>query len=246
MQPMFQTLSQVTLIVAVLWVFTLWLRAVLLSVLGDYEARDHLRLWMRMAALIFLIPVVVLLTLAESGALLEFDPIPMAAPLIPLTVWGVSLGIALSPLGRILARNLTFRSLVGFQTFRFLAELVIFFGVQAGIAPVQLSLEGYNPDIYFALWSIYGYFTFAKTEKLAVIKIWNLLGLFSLLIIMFIGLTSMPSPIRLFPEEPSNIWVTQVPYILLPGVLVTAAITGHFILWRKLLLEKAQAKTAPP
>jgi hypothetical protein len=234
-------LSEAILLFAVAWVFVLWLRAVLLCSLGDYDARDQMPMWMRRAILIFVLPVVMLLALAESGALLNFDPVPLALPIIPLTVCGVSLGIAFSPLGKILAKNLSWRSLVGFQTFRFLAEFVIFFGVQAEIAPVQLSFEGYNPDIYFALWSIYGYFNFGKTEKLWVIKIWNGLGIFSLLIILFIGVTSLPTPIRLFMAEPSNVWVTQVPFILLPGVLVTAALTGHFLAVRKFLMGQLES-----
>lgn len=236
-----RNLSVATLFLAVVWVFILWLRAVLLSTLGDYSARDSMPMWIRRAILIFVLPVVMLLALSESGTFFNFDLVPMAFPILPLTICGVSLGIAFSPLGKILAKNLSWRSLIGFQAFRMLAELVIFFGVQAGIAPVQMSFAGYNPDIYFALWSIYGYFTFGKTEKLGVIKIWNVLGILSLLIITFIGLTSLPTPIRLFPAEPSNIWITQIPFILLPGVLVTAAFTGHWLVLRKFLTGKSES-----
>lgn len=44
----------------------------------------------------------------------------------------------------------------------------------------------------------------------------------------------MPTPLRLFMNEPSNIWVTGSPYVLLPGVLVVAAITGHLLVFRLL------------
>jgi hypothetical protein len=35
-------------------------------------------------------------------------------------------------------------------------------------------------------------------------------------------------------NEPSNIWVTQAPWVWLPAVMVLAALLGHVLVFRRL------------
>jgi hypothetical protein len=70
------------------------------------------------------------------------------------------------------------------------------------------------------------------------ILIWNLFGLGLLINILSIAILSMPTPFRVFMNEPSNTIVTQFPVSLLPGLLVPLAYGLHFLSLRKLSLEK--------
>jgi len=126
---------------------------------------------------------------------------------------------------------------VGFQGFRLLAELVIYFAWEAGIAPIQLSFHGYNFDILVALAALNIAFIPKLHQNLKVVWAWNIFGILSLLNIAFIAATSMSTPLLLFMQDPDNTWVIYPPFILLPGVLVVAAILGHALLTQKLLKQ---------
>lgn len=77
-----------------------------------------------------------------------------------------------------------------------------------------------------------------KHIPLSALIAWNAMALVFLLVIAFIAITSFPTPLRVFTEEPSNLWVTRLPYTLLPGVLVTAALTGQILIFRKLKFSR--------
>lgn len=70
-----------------------------------------------------------------------------------------------------------------------------------------------------------------------VVMAWNLLGLGLLLNIVTISLLSAPTPFRVFQNEPSSAWITQVPWVWLPTVLVLAALLGHLLVFRWLSVE---------
>jgi hypothetical protein len=44
--------------------------------------------------------------------------------------------------------------------------------------------------------------------------------------------------LRVFMNEPANTWITRLPYILLPGVLVQAALCGHLLVLRWLMIKR--------
>ncbi len=54
--------------------------------------------------------------------------------------------------------------------------------------------------------------------------------------ILLIAITTSPM-VRLFGDDPSNVntWVLHFPYVWLPSILVTIAISGHIFVTRKLL-----------
>lgn len=207
---------------------------------GDKARADKL---VYAALAVFTLAVVVPSAFAYSGVLGRFDlrPPPMMIFFF-VGVVGGSFAIAFSPLGALLAAKLSFAALVGFQAFRILAELTIFAAVKEGIAPVQMSFEGYNFDILTALTAIALGLYLRKHERSRWVLPWNIMGIVFLVIIAFIALTSFPLPIRIFMNEPSNEWVSTFPYVLLPGVLVVAALTGHLLVFRKL----RQSVIAPP
>lgn len=183
----------------------------------------------------YFIWVSLLIFIGHSGLLGNFDKSPPPFAFFVITIMSLPLILGLRRAGAIASEKLSVRFLILAQSFRLLAELVIYFGWREGRAPIQLSFHGYNFDIAVALLALAIGSSPALYRKKWIAWIFNTLGIISLIDIAFIAITSMPTPIRLFMEEPDNRWVTQSPSILLPGVLVTTAIFLHVILTRKLL-----------
>ena len=99
--------------------------------------------------------------------------------------------------------------------------------------PRQMSFEGNNFDILAgALALACGLWRGPLPSWLA----WSfsLLGSATLLNVLGIALLSMP-PIVYFGAAHTVTWVTLFPYVTLPSVMVLAALSGHLVIWRKLL-----------
>ena len=63
---------------------------------------------------------------------------------------------------------------------------------------------------------------------------WNVAGLLLVLNVVTIGVLSTPR-IQAFGPDQVNVFVTYVPFVWLPAVMVTAAISGHLVVFRALL-----------
>lgn len=178
--------------------------------------------------------LILILSIGHTGLLGKFDKFPAPFMFFFAALMLMSFFLAYSKYGTAVIQKVTLANLVFFQSFRILAEIVLFLALKEGLAPVQMTFEGYNFDIVTGISAlVLGIYLRKRTHK--KLTLWfNLLGLVFLGIIAFIALTSMPSPMRLFMKDPSNIWVTTSPYILLPGVLVVAAMTLHLLIFRKL------------
>ncbi|MEW5852787.1 MAG: hypothetical protein AB2A00_28650 [Myxococcota bacterium] len=173
--------------------------------------------------------------LGMSGVLGRFERVPPNVAFFMFAHFALAAGIAFSRLGTTLMQALSYRALVGFQAFRIPTEVMIALGVAEGIAPPQLSFHGYNMDLVPAVLAALLFLSGRENRKLVLA--WNGLGWITLGNIFFIAMTSFPVPFRVFMNEPTNIWVTRFPYVLLPGVLVTSAVTGHLLVTRKLRAE---------
>jgi len=176
----------------------------------------------------------IFLAAANSGVLSDFSNFPPPFVVLPISLLGLACFLAFSKFGDRILSAVSLAGLVGFHSFRVLAEIVIYLAVHEGIAPVQMSFEGWQFDIVTGLTAIPVAIYLSRNPSRKVALAFNYMGLVFLGIILFIAVTSMPLPFRLFMDPPDNTWVTRSPYILLPGVLVTAAFTGHFLIFRKL------------
>ena len=104
-----------------------------------------------------------------------------------------------------------------------------------GTMPVQMSYSGLNFDIASGITAIVAAFLIARgvaTRKVAIA--WNALASVLLVVVLSIAIGSMPM-FAVFGPDRLMTWVTWFPFVLLPGVLVPAALFGHIVLWRKLL-----------
>jgi len=66
------------------------------------------------------------------------------------------------------------------------------------------------------------------------------LGVLLLANIIAVALLSAPTPFRVFMNEPANTFITHVPWIWLPAVMVLAAVMGHALVFRWLLTSEGQ------
>lgn len=171
---------------------------------------------------------------AGSGVLRRFDATP--PPVVGLVVAVAALGIAVpcSPLGTLLARGLPLWALVGSQVFRFPLELLMHRAYVEGVMPVQMSYSGWNGDILTGITAgLLGWWLARGRVPRAVVVAWNVLGLALLVNVVTIAIVSTPV-FRWFGDDRLNTFVAYPPFVWLPAVLVTAALMGHILVWRKL------------
>lgn len=174
---------------------------------------------------------------AAAGLLARFDRTPPPMALLLPVIFGGSIVLALSGVGRAIAKAWPLAALVGLQTFRLPLELVMHRAAGLGIMPDELSYSGYNLDIVTgALAVVLVALMAARAVPRVVVWAWNLWGLWCLLVIAWVARTSSPL-VRGFGDDPRhvNTWVLYLPYVWLPAVLVMIALTGHLVLTRKLL-----------
>jgi hypothetical protein len=129
-------------------------------------------------------------------------------------------------------------TLIAAQTFRILVEVLIHESSTIGLAPRQMTWQGYNFDIVTGITAL-ALAPFARAAPMSLVVAWNCLGLTLLLWVVGIAAVSFPTPIQLL--RPDSTWLTLFPYVWLPSVLVTAALLGHVVIFRKLSAMRRSA-----
>jgi hypothetical protein len=192
-------------------------------------------------ALGFLLPLpffAIPLSLARLGLLSNFTKFPPPFFIFMMFMLALCYAVTRAPVVEAIARKIGIRGLILLQSFRLLPEWAIATGHEQGIAPVQLSYQGYNLDLTYAVFALVLAILMMSKPKTFTKLPWaysaQILGCLSLLNIMILAITSFPTPLRLFPETQSNEWVTFEPYVLLPGFMVSVAIMGHLCLQQRL------------
>jgi hypothetical protein len=171
---------------------------------------------------------------AATGALRRFDltPPPLAWLLIAITALGVL--VPCSPLGTRLIRGLPLAALVGFQVFRVPLELLMHRAYVEGVMPVQMSYSGWNFDILTGISAgLLGLALLGWNVPRVLVHVWNVLGFALLVNIVTIAVLSTPA-FGWFGRDRLNVFVLYPPFVWLPTVMVTAALMGHLLVWRKL------------
>lgn len=159
-------------------------------------------------------------------------PVVFVAMLATIVVLGVA--IARSPAGRRFASGLPLAWLVGFQAFRLPLELAMHRAHTEGLMPIQMSYSGRNFDIVTGATAlVLALIMTVRQVPKWVVSAWNVLGLALLANILGVAMLSTPM-FQYFGPDHVNVFVTQMPYTLLPAVMVLAAWAGHLIVFRAL------------
>ncbi|MEO9805681.1 MAG: hypothetical protein ABJF04_20655 [Reichenbachiella sp.] len=129
--------------------------------------------------------------------------------------------------------------LINMHLFRIPVELLLWMLLLAEITPIQMTFEGRNFDILIGLTApLIAYLAFANgkfNKKMAIG--WNIFGLALLVNILVIAVLSMPTPLRVFMNEPANTEVAMFPVIFLPAILVPIAYYFHIFSLKQLLMK---------
>jgi hypothetical protein len=172
--------------------------------------------------------------LAESGALRDWNAVPPRFGGLVLGILAISCAIAFSRLGRVLTHQLPLWTLIAVQSFRLPLELAMHTMAERGVMPEQMTYTGSNFDILTGLTAI-GVAAALRSavggRRLALL--WNIGGLALLINVVTIAILSTPT-FAWFGPDRLNVWVTYPPYVWLPAVMVTAALTGHLLIFRAL------------
>ncbi len=178
-------------------------------------------------------------TLSIAGFFQDFSTFPprimvvLFVPLITILI------ITFSKTTKELLPFIGAKSIVRIQIFRVFVEILLWLLFIQNITPVQMTFEGRNFDVLTGLSApLVAYFL--STNRTALF-IWNILGLILLANIVTIAILSLPTPFRVFMNEPANSIIAHFPFVWLPGLLVPLAYGLHFLSLRKLILDKQNA-----
>ena len=78
-----------------------------------------------------------------------------------------------------------------------------------------------------------------------LVLLWNALGSALLLAVVAIAVVSLPV-FQVYGPQAVNTWVAYFPYVWLPAGLVTGALLGHVVLWRRLLAHGMRGRAFAP
>jgi hypothetical protein len=138
--------------------------------------------------------------------------------------------------------------LVGAQAFRLPLELVMHQAALEGTMPPQMTYSGSNFDIVTGATALLvGGMAARGRAPRWLLLVWNGLGSLLLANILLIAVASLPA-VAAFGREPErlNTWVAYFPYVWLPAGLVSTALLGHVLLWRRLLSRGMRARALYP
>ena len=161
----------------------------------------------------------------------NFMPI-LAIPLVTILI------ITYSKIFKEIIIHIPQQNLIRLQSFRIFVEILLWALYVINLAPVQMTFEGRNFDILAGLSAIIVAYLISKGSiSKSGIAIWNIVCLGLLINIVVIAILSLPTPFRIFMNEPTNTVVTEFPVSFLPGLLVPLAYGLHFFSLRKLALK---------
>ncbi len=180
----------------------------------------------------------------QTGVFSRTDLLP--PPIVLLVLFGLAFSTAfglgyIGKVGDLLVRTVPVEALVALQIFRFPLELLMLRAAYLGIMPREFSMLGYNWDVLTGLGAlaISLYCAWTWRLPLRVIWLWNIFGIFCLLVIGVLAALTSPN-VHAFgaSAEHINSWVLYFPYSMLPTLLVVYALFGHVLLTRKLLTQQ--------
>jgi hypothetical protein len=195
-------------------------------------------IWISRFVLIITFWIIIISGMSLTGISQKFEifPLNIAPFLFPPLVLSIWLSFFYKPFYEFL-KQIPQSWILYLQFFRVPVEIFLWMLYENNSIPIQMTFEGRNLDILTGLTAPLAVWLFSgegKENKWALV-IWNLLGVGLLINIVGTAILSMPTPIRVFMNEPANVIVTHFPFVFLPTILVPLAYYLHFFSLRKLL-----------
>lgn len=152
----------------------------------------------------------------------------------------LALGLALTFTGGVFARGLPLWGLAGFHGFRLPLEVILHAWYEGGTLPIQMTWSGDNLDVVSGILGlgVGAVLLWARPSErhgkwgLAVVTV---VGLFLLLRVATIAVTSTPGPLRAYTNDPPVLLAFHFPYGWIVPFAVSAALFMHVVAVRRLL-----------
>lgn len=174
--------------------------------------------------------------LSLSGFLSNFEGVP---PRMVFMIFPPLVSILFLTFSKGFTRFLQFVPpswLIWIQSFRVVVEILLWLLFIDNLLPIQMTFEGRNFDVLAGLTApLFAYMCFVKgswSKRVAII--WNIACLLLLANIVGTAILSIPSPFRVFMNEPANTIIATWPIVWLPAFLVPIAYSMHFFSLRQL------------
>jgi hypothetical protein len=174
--------------------------------------------------------------LSLAGVLKDFSVFPPRFLIVLLVPLITMLAVTFLPGTSRLLRFFPATGIIYLQSFRVVVEILLWMSFEQGKLPIQLTFEGRNFDVITgATAPIVAYLWSKNVVPKSIVIIWNFMGLALLINVVATAILSLPTPYRVFMNEPANTIVADFPIIWLPGLLVPLAYGLHFLSLRQLL-----------
>jgi hypothetical protein len=177
-----------------------------------------------------------ILAVSATGFFEDFSSFPPRFVLVLIVPMITIVATVLSKPVKEILPHIPTQNLVRLQVFRIFVELLIWAAFVQNALPIQMTFEGRNLDILSGIGGIMVAY-FLANNRLALYA-YNFIALGLLINIVTTAILSLPTPFRIFMNEPSGSLVAHFPYILLPGMLVPLAYGLGFLSLRQLGLRK--------
>ena len=177
--------------------------------------------------------------LSLKGFFSDFSIFPPKLAIVLIVPLVTVLTVTFSKTTREILSHIPAQNIIRLQVFRVAVEILIWMLLIQNLLPMQMTFEGRNFDILAGLTGPVVAYLYARKNlgKNAAI-VWNILGLMLLFNIVGVALLSLPTPFRVFTNEPASTIVARFPIVWLPGFLVPLAYGLHFLSLRQLMLKK--------
>ena len=165
--------------------------------------------------------------LGLSGFLADFTAFPPRIMLVLVVPLITMIIVTFSKTATELLAYVPSRNIAAFQIFRVFVEIILWMAFIQNLLPVQMTFEGRNFDIIAGLTAPLAAYFLGRSRRWLVI--WNIISLGLLFNIITVAVLSLPTPLRVFMNEPANTIVATFPFVWLPGLLVPLAYGLHFL-----------------
>lgn len=189
------------------------------------------------AGMFMMVWLLVIAILAMLGIFSYFDSTP-PTPILLIVLSTIAIIVLLANKNtRAILMAIPIHWLIYFQSIRILVEIFLYGMAKEQLIPIEMTFAGMNYDIIPAILApAIAYFTFQNKKLNARSAIvWNYAGLISILIVISISVSTMPTSFQSIDTSVPNIMISKYPYVWLPTFIVPTAILFHILSLKKLL-----------
>jgi hypothetical protein len=187
---------------------------------------------------------VVVSGLSLSGVLSDFSALPPRFTIVLLVPLVTIVLVVRTETVKVLLQHTDPAAIVVLQSFRIAVEVLLWLLFIQNLAPVQMTFEGRNLDVLSGLTALpVAWMASRKQLSPFWLTVWNLACLGLLINIVATAVLSLPTPLRVFMNEPGSVIVTRFPIVWLPALLVPMAYGLQFLSLRQVLVSKKRGAT---